>query len=49
MEEVLAWASTKPLKSAAAGDAITIDSTAHTVRVIQSEYTGVTTLVLEKN
>jgi len=35
--------------SAAAGDAITIDGTAYTVRVIQPEGTGVTTLVLEKN
>ena len=34
---------------AAAGDAITVDGTAYTVRVIQPEGTGVTTLVLEKN
>ena len=34
---------------AASGDAITIDGTAYTVRVIQPEGTGVTTLVLEKN
>ena len=34
---------------AAADDAITIDGTAYTVRVIQPEGTGVTTLVLEKN
>jgi len=34
---------------AASGDAITVDSTAYTVRVIQPEGTGVTTLVLEKN
>ncbi len=34
---------------AAAGDAITVDSTAYTVRVIQPEGTGVTTLVLEKD
>ena len=34
---------------AAAGDAITIDSTAYTVRVIQPEGTGITTLVLKKN
>ena len=35
--------------AAASGDAISIDSTAYTVRVIQPEGTGVTTLVLEKN
>ena len=34
---------------AASGDAITIDGTAYTVRVIQPEGTGVTTVVLEKN
>ena len=34
---------------AVAGDAITVDGTAYTVRVIQPEGTGVTTLVLEKN
>jgi len=34
---------------AAAGDAITVGGTAYTVRVIQPEGTGVTTLVLEKN
>jgi hypothetical protein len=34
---------------AASGDAITIDGTAYTVRVIQPEGTGVTTLALEKN
>jgi len=33
----------------AAGDAISIDSIAYIVRVIQPEGTGVTTLVLEKN
>ena len=33
----------------ASGDALSIGSTAHTVRVIQPEGTGVTTLVLEKN
>ena len=37
------------LMCAATGDAISIDSTAYTVRVIQPEGTGVTTLVLEKN
>ena len=31
------------------GDAITVDGTAYTVRVIQPEGTGVTTLVLERN
>ena len=31
------------------GDAITVDGTAYTVRVIQPEGTGVTTLVLKKN
>ena len=31
------------------GDAITVDGTAYTVRVIQPEGTGVTTLDLEKN
>ena len=35
--------------TAASGDAITIDSTAYTVRVIQPEGTGIKTLVLEKN
>ena len=35
--------------AAAGGDAITISSVAYTVRVIQAEGTGVTTLVLEKN
>ena len=34
---------------AAAGDAIMVDGTAYTVRVVQPEGTGVTTLVLEKN
>ena len=34
---------------AASGDAITIDGTAYTVRVIQPEGTGVTSLVLEKD
>ena len=34
---------------AAAGDAITVDGIAYTVRVIQPEGTGITTLVLEKN
>ena len=34
---------------AVSGDAITVDSTAYTVRVIQPEGTGVTTLVLEKD
>ena len=34
---------------AAARDAISIDSIAYTVRVIQPEGTGVTTLVLEEN
>ena len=34
---------------AVAGDAITVDGTAYTVRVIRPEGTGVTTLVLEKN
>ncbi len=34
---------------AAAGDAITVDGTAYTVRVIQPDGTGITTLVLEKN
>ena len=34
---------------AASGDAITIDGTAYTVRVIQPEGTGVTTLVWGKN
>jgi hypothetical protein len=33
---------------AAAGDAITVDGTAYTVRVIQPEGPSVTTLVLEK-
>lgn len=35
--------------AAAGGDAITISAVAYTVRVIQAEGTGVTTLVLEKN
>ncbi|MFP6704707.1 MAG: hypothetical protein VCE75_01385 [Alphaproteobacteria bacterium] len=34
---------------AVSGDAFTIDGTAYTVRVIQPEGTGITTLVLEKN
>ena len=34
---------------ATSGDAITIDGTAYTVRVIQPEGTGVTTVVLEKD
>tara|TARA_B100000959_G_scaffold247302_1_gene273493 strand:+ start:135 stop:266 length:132 start_codon:yes stop_codon:yes gene_type:complete len=34
---------------AAAGDAISVDSTAYTVRVIQPEGTGVATPVLEKD
>ena len=34
---------------AASGDALTIDGTAYTIRVIQLEGTDVTTLVLEKN
>jgi hypothetical protein len=37
------------LTGAASGDAITVDSTAYTVRVIQPEGMGVTTLVLEKD
>jgi hypothetical protein len=41
---------TADLPSAAAGgDAITISGTAYTVRVIQAEGTGVSTLVLEKD
>ena len=35
--------------AAAQGDAITISGTAYTVKVIQAEGTGVTTLVVEKN
>ena len=37
------------LVCAVTGDAITVDGTAYTVRVIQSARTGDTTLVLEKN
>jgi len=43
------WYRLPLLTGAAPGDAITIDGTAYTVRVIQPEGMGVTTLVLEKN
>ena len=40
---------TSDVSSAREGDAITINSVAHTIRIVQDDGTGVTTLVLEQN
>jgi len=40
---------TQDVSSASEGDAITIDGTAYTIRVVQPDGTGITTLVLEKD
>jgi len=40
---------TSNVSSAAEGDAITINSVAYTIRIVQDDGTGVTTLVLEQN
>ena len=40
---------TSDVSSAAEGDAITINSVAYTIRVVQPDGTGTTTLVLEEN
>jgi hypothetical protein len=40
---------TVDLSSAAEGDALNVNSTAYTIRVVDHDGTGVTTLVLEKN
>lgn len=40
---------TADVSTAAEGDAITINSVAHTVRIVQDDGTGMTMLVLEKN
>ena len=40
---------TADVSTAAEGDAITINSVAHTVRIVQDDGTGMTMLVLEKD
>lgn len=40
---------TSDISAAAEGDAITINSVAYTIRVVQPDGTGVTTLVLEED
>lgn len=49
MEQPRFTCRTSDVSTAAEGDSITINSTAYTVRVVQSDGTGVTVLVLEES